>query len=135
MRLKCLTLSRSSTARSRAMRRRSSCSGEGGTTIEQTCGSARCHAINASSSVSPSIALVFASRCHRGDRRGIDHGALDAIRLEHSMHPEAIQAGLPDDDNSDQSARDHLRLCPQARQQTEMQLTTALRYRSPVVSP
>ena len=66
MRLTCRTRSRSKMARSRDVRRRSSSSGEGGTTMAQTRGSPRRQASSVLSSVSPSMASVFARRCRRG---------------------------------------------------------------------
>jgi len=55
-----------SVRRSRETRLRSSASGLGGTTIEQTRGSPRLNAISVRRSASPSIASVLARRCRRG---------------------------------------------------------------------
>src|SRR4051794_14833099 len=65
IRLVCRTRSLSSVPRSRVRRRRSSSSGLGGRTIEQTHRSPRAQAISARTSFSPSIASVLARRCRR----------------------------------------------------------------------
>ena len=66
IRLVCWIRSVMSVCRSRDSRRRSSSSGLGGTTIEQTRGSPRFQAISVRSSVSPSIRSLLALRLRRG---------------------------------------------------------------------
>src|SRR5947209_18088360 len=102
--------SRSSVARSREIRRRSSSLGLGGTVIAQTRGSPRCQAINVRSSVSPSIASVLARRWRRGT--AIDAGSttwLDAVGLEQAMNPETIEPDFLDRHNLDRRGNAFLR--------------------------
>ena len=73
IRFVCRVRSSSSVPRSRVRRRRSSSPGVGGTTMAQTRGSPRRQASSVLSSVSPSMASVFARRCRRGT--AIDAGS------------------------------------------------------------
>ena len=101
IRLTCLTRSPISVRRSRQTRRRSSSCGVGALAIEHTRGSPRLKAIRVRTRVSPSIRSVFARRrSARGqDRGGVDHVALDPFGLQHPVDPEAVQAGLLDDND------------------------------------
>src|SRR6516164_984446 len=99
MRFVCRMRSRSSMARSRETRRRSSSLGLGGTVMAQTRGSPRCQAISVRSSVSPSIASVLARRCRRGT--AIDDVALNTISLEQAMNPETVEPDFLDRHNLD----------------------------------
>src|SRR5438270_10761198 len=102
MRFVCRMRSRSSVARSRETRRRSSSFGVGGTGRAQTRGSPRCQAISVRSSVSPSIASVLARRWRRGT--AIDAGPTTWLSTplgSSKRNPETIEPDFLDRYNLD----------------------------------
>src|SRR5271165_5090153 len=94
----------SSVPRSRVSRRRSSCSGLGARTMEQTRRSPRAQAISVRNSVSPSIASVLALRCRRAKQ---------------AMEPKSVQSRFLNDDRSDLRAIALTGLRSRARKKVE----------------
>ena len=97
MRLTCSTRSATSVLRSRLRRRRSSSSGVGGdghgadtrlTALERE------QRAQQRLSVEP-VGFGVAPTPRRGDRRRINHVALDAFSLQQAMQPEAVESPPP----------------------------------------
>src|SRR5271157_873308 len=106
-----------STLRSRQIRRRSSSSGVGARTIEQTRGSPRLWASSARSKVSPSILSVLARRRRReiAIEAASNNMALNSFAQQDTVNPEAIQPCFLNDDNREGFSGPRARFLPELR--------------------